>query len=340
MLVAVDKKKNKKTWKTVQECSSDGPQPHDSGAIILAKLFVPTVNQLYQRPKPLWPKRAGKIIHDSRVCIRRLEEILGLICPIIGISKYKAACKRLRVFRRDLGAPRSSEVLMERIDELLQQRELCREFSLGIKTHLEKLKRRNLKAIQKKYTDKQLVKDKVKLHSVITPPNHSDLCIGNLASMHLCDRILHTKRFIDDLGIAEKTENHHRLRIRIKRLRYTLEMLNPIYSGIFVKQQKMLQKMQSQLGALQDANELLAFLSSQKAQRILEKDRDNHLPGVAQARRDKIYAKVNVKIRTKLTQLLEELQCMANNFALKVPHNIFHHRQALKYELELLRLYR
>jgi CHAD domain-containing protein len=209
-------------------------------------------------------------LHDMRVASRRLRETLQLFHTFYSQKKRKNVLSQVRKVTRILGIPREMDV---NVDLLRSYRPrgsallfTAHEYLLEIfEFEQAKERRRMLKALDKldlKELEEELVQF-VQVSSHSSPAPHllaeanEDSPVTSFlrqAAETLQERAAPIVQFRARLLPLSygNDEELHRLRISVKKCRYRLELLNPLYEGQFEKAIQLAKELQEVLGKIHD----------------------------------------------------------------------------------------
>jgi inorganic triphosphatase YgiF len=196
-------------------------------------------------------------LHQARVSVRRLRSAIGVFKKVCPPPQEEVA--RIADLGRALGAARDWDVfVLDTLPSLLEQAPAAQKILLVRRAHAARRKARE-----------------AALHLLGRPQTAADL----LAMHRWLDRIetsrggggltrfarkklsrLHALVLAGAAGFAGQTpERRHLLRIRVKRLRYTIDYLGSLFGG-HKKFAACFATLQDELGALNDINTALGFL--------------------------------------------------------------------------------
>ncbi|NJK90238.1 MAG: CHAD domain-containing protein [Myxococcales bacterium] len=215
-------------------------------------------------------------VHDVRVASRRFVEALEMARSILPEEEAQKANRRAKRLRRRLGRTREldvvcsdfrnlalrlglPEVTVERVEDIVfSQRDAASAYALGALPEAKIQKHRD-------------AAEALSFHNV-----RPDIAWRDLAAEHLARRSQEAEDLIPTIEDPSLTEQHHRLRIRIKRLRYALELAEELISPLTDPRPllRSTRRMQDSLGILNDAADLKAFLRRDDVTFILGRFRD------------------------------------------------------------------
>ncbi|MGF1508276.1 MAG: CHAD domain-containing protein [Myxococcota bacterium] len=260
----------------VKACLSEearpAPAPDEHGSALLRHLLEPPVDLLYatagSRPEgDVGPDE--KWIHDVRVATRRLQEALELAAPLLKKREHKErVTRRIRRLRRDLGAARELDVVWAELQALTAMAQTPARGISAIEDYVEEVRRSKLEAALTKWSRSKLEKHERLARRLLKAPHHSNIHFRDLVAGHLYQRCRDIQQSWRPLEQPNRRRAHHRLRIKIKRLRYAIELGAPLLEsvmdpGIVLRG---LKRHQDALGELNDAWDLLDFVRSRRVQ--------------------------------------------------------------------------
>ncbi|HJL40265.1 MAG TPA: CHAD domain-containing protein [Myxococcales bacterium LLY-WYZ-16_1] len=199
-------------------------------------------------------------VHDVRVACRRLEAAAALFAPVLPSAPRKRVEARAKGLRRRLGASREMDVILEELDGLAEALSVDPAALASLKKRHDKRRRKILSACLQRYDRQRLKRHRRKARALApadSPP------FSDLVATHLYACTEAAEDLYEPLSDPKAATLHHKLRIRIKRLRYALELsseeLAPQLdvSGPL----KQLKKFQDALGRLNDAVDLEHFIA-------------------------------------------------------------------------------
>jgi CHAD domain-containing protein len=237
-------------------------------------------------------------VHDMRVASRRLRECFHLFGSFYPPKKLRKASDAVKAVTRMLGIPREMDVNVSLLRAYKPKRaewiKACHEYLLEI-FEFEQARRR------KKMLKECDALDLKSLESSLVPFAQT-VWDGSSASSMLLDarkaaelqaflnqaaQVLQEKAApLQAFGAAhdftpEADPQLHRLRIDIKKCRYCLEILNPLYARQFDKGIELTKRLQETLGRIHDYGVLVEQLKAQHG-RLSEKHRTRLAKGSQQ----------------------------------------------------------
>ncbi len=237
--------------------------------------IVEALGPLPQRIEELGPEcrtsAAVDAVHDLRVATRRLREALRLFGPWLPGEETRRVRRRLRQITRGLGPVRDQDVALEfytasrasgmagwpgETDEAREwiARRCARERRAALPAMRRLIKRANCGRVRPEV--EELLRALREGGEVLDPLPTPRL----LASSVLGERFAEIRRHRDlmpgepgvELSDGAWTEPMHRVRIGLKKLRYTLELVRPAHPPTVERSLRHLKQLQDEFGALQD----------------------------------------------------------------------------------------
>ncbi len=199
---------------------------------------------LAKRRKQISTRQHAEDVHQMRIAARKVRATLG----VLDQEKSKLA-KEVRWLTGKLGRVRDLEVQMQ----LLGKSKAERRYRAHLKSQWKPARRRLIRALQTKRT-KQLLES---LHAL---PSTIDK--NTPLSLHktIHHELKHIKRSGNHIRKDSPFERLHHLRLRCKRIRYHIEILQPSSDSALNKTLTGLKVLLEQLGALQDTRVTVSFL--------------------------------------------------------------------------------
>jgi len=204
-------------------------------------------------------------VHQARVASRRLRAALGLFRDCTKRKRWKRWRKHVRRVTEGLGAARDKDVqiafvcgFLHELDEeahcpgiarLLVQREKER----------EELQGQVIEAVDRFQASGVLEEIQAVTDKVLRKNNGTPACVRTRVAVartrtaileHLDSLLV----FEDCLDEPEDFEQHHAMRIAAKRLRYTVEISDPVYDGGLAEHVKAVKQLQTLLGDVHDCD--------------------------------------------------------------------------------------
>jgi CHAD domain-containing protein len=225
-------------------------------------------------------------LHQTRVVCRRLHEALVFFTDCFDPAYVEGWKKTTKKLLRQLSMPRDLDVQVEfleqfiagldsehravrpGIERLLLRQKQCRQ-------KLQKQVVAAAKRFQKKHVliNIRLQIDKSLYLSEIYPPPESREELLDRLIRYVSPRLKDVQERQSCIDHPQDAEKHHRLRIAIKKLRYTVEIGNAILSDALTDYIESLKEAQTILGELHDCNvwiETIRHFEEEEKQRMLD----------------------------------------------------------------------
>jgi CHAD domain-containing protein len=200
-------------------------------------------------------------IHQLRVATRRLRAALDLFARVINGTQQRILRPDLPWMAQVAGAVRECDIMTEAIRARAPKLEPALAGALGsVYEALEARRRDALAALTQMLGSKRYRKMISQLHSPRINRRGSDALLGRTAAILLQPIVRSIRRAGTRLGNDAPPEVVHHLRVRIKRFRYELEMLNAMAGKRHRKALKRLEAMQDLLGSYNDVTVTIAWL--------------------------------------------------------------------------------
>lgn len=210
-------------------------------------------------------------IHDMRVATRRMRSALTLFEKYLPGKSWKKWNKQMRRVTRALGTARDTDVQMDFLQEFLDGITELR-YRAGVKRLLLRLKQRRENAQGKVVT----AMDQLELSGVLEDMgrtlrrarvqarmNHveeNSSYVYQQAYLTISLRLEDMLAYETYVMQPERMEELHAMRITAKRLRYTMEVFQPLYDGTLKESLKVVKKVQTLLGDIHDCDVWVDYL--------------------------------------------------------------------------------
>jgi CHAD domain-containing protein len=211
-------------------------------------------------------------VHDVRVATRRLSEALRVLAPVLPGRRAARLRRAVRKLRRQLGEVRNDEVMEQRAAGLLEAVSLAE--GLALEDLILLLRRRVAQAyarLSESVDHLGLPRLQRRLGrlpgrvrppaSPPPPPSPHAFAAEQLTQARL--RTLAAEEALEQSGGTDP-EALHRLRIRVKQLRYTLELFASLTPDVSATALRALKRRQELLGELQDVHVFQQFIIAQR----------------------------------------------------------------------------
>lgn len=202
-------------------------------------------------------------VHDLRISCRRMIAILDILLLIIPEKQTR----RLRQsFKKHLGilSPlRDVQVQLAGVQDMVLRYPQLEKYRTVLLLREQRLRKRLQKDLRGHGPatwkgEIQTVKDSFVRTTSDPRLRHAAFTVMHGASAALYTSAVNTLRKID----PTKTKTIHRLRIEVKKLRYTVEILGPVLGLSSARKVKAMQQYQTRLGGIQDMEVLITGLNS------------------------------------------------------------------------------
>jgi CHAD domain-containing protein len=261
-------------------------------------------------------------VHQARVASRRMRAALGMFSDCFDARKLDKWRKRMRKVTKGLGAARDLDVQIAFLEEFLagleekdrRHRPGVERLTLRLRQEREAVQPKVVKTLDALEKGNALAEMHGELEKVLFLLRHRAVSLQSPYAFertagHIRQRVKMLLTHEQTLADPQDAPGHHRLRIDAKRLRYTMEICDPVYEGQLARAIKAVKKVQSLLGDVHDcdvwAQDVAAFMD-QERQRTVEYF-GHHGP-------------FN-RLKPGLERLLDErLRCRAETFARLVEH--------------------
>jgi CHAD domain-containing protein len=214
-----------------------------------------------------------EFVHRARVASRRLRTALKMFHDCFPRRQVKRWRKQIRRVTSELSDARDKDVQIERVCRTLEAADQSSYYPglARLLVHLER--QRELLQSGVVAATQRLRRSKV-LEEMQAAAKHilAGLSTEELASQRAAARIStaqHVRRCLDRLRAcqdslldSEAKQQHHAMRIAAKRLRYTLEIANPIYEKGLAPFIESAKKVQTLLGEIHDCDVWLEHLDA------------------------------------------------------------------------------
>jgi CHAD domain-containing protein len=248
-------------------------------------------------------------LHQTRVACRRLREALVFFTDCfepVYVANWKKAAKKLLC---QSSIPRDLDVQIAFLEQFTSKLDSeHRVVRPGIERLLLRLKQSRRKkqkqivVVVKKFQKKhvliniRLQMDKLQYLSEIYPSSGNQEDLLDRFMRQVSPRLKNVEERQSCIDNSQDKEEHHKLRIAFKKLRYTIEIGNVILSGILTEYLESLKEVQAILGELHDCDvwiEMIDHFKDQEKQRA--KDYSGHTrafsrlrPGLEYLRQDRM----------------------------------------------------
>ncbi len=221
-------------------------------------------------------------IHDLRVCIRRIISFHNFVANIEMAAADTNLIVQLKQFLKSLNKIRDFQVQKYYLIDIISKFPILLDFLIDIRDKEEK----QIKKFQQNFKNNlyqglfgSIFFYQINIKNHFKPSNLSINRINEL-SKDVLNQVFDKQNRIE----PHNYPTYHQTRIAIKKFRYTMEIVQPIY-GFSPNELKNLQKIQTILGNIQDNYVLLNLLN-----RYIEKNNDSS------AKYGKFFEFINAKL--------------------------------------------
>lgn len=231
------------------------------GLCLVRALLIPKARTMLGPASQPWPENPGELVHDTRVASRRFVEALDLVKPALSASAYKKLRTSAQNLRRTLGTGREAEVMWGNFQALAQRENLEKTSVKSIENRLSESIKNALTFAQTRYPPSKCQKIYKTIDKNLRDI-HSRWSFSILMGPHLFSRTESAENLLIYLNDPTQAKAHHDLRIELKKLRYSSEIINQVMGDDVPEPLPIpaLKSMQEALGNLQDAHDLADFL--------------------------------------------------------------------------------
>lgn len=229
----------------------------DAGTPLLVKLLAHRAHEVYSVAPGDWPD--DDLVHDWRVATRRLRETIALLSPVLRASKREQVARRAKRLARVLGGRRMADVLLA---HLKAHHAAALEQLPTIAALLDRKRAKSTLRVAEGFPREKLLRHGVEVIALAMEPPRREAVLGGLAARHLVERADRVEPLLGAVDEPASRAAQHRLRIQVKHLRDTTEILAEAYPELISDEALIapLRRIQDALGALNDADELLELL--------------------------------------------------------------------------------
>ncbi|MFC1714578.1 CHAD domain-containing protein [Candidatus Poribacteria bacterium] len=222
-------------------------------------------------------------IHDMRVATRRMRSALALFEECLPGKKVKVWNKQMRRVTRALGTARDTDVQMDFLQGFLDGVTESR-YRAGIQRLLLRLRQQRdsaqgkvLKAMDQLelsgvLEDMGKTLRRIRVHARMNHVDENAPFVYQQAYLTISLRLEDMLAYETYVTQPERMEELHAMRIAAKRLRYTMEVFEPLYRGDLKQPLKTVRKIQTMLGDIHDCDvwveHLPQFLGEERARTV------------------------------------------------------------------------
>lgn len=245
---------------------------YDRGYLALAAKYIRRqAKQLSEQCRGIETGDDIEYVHRARVATRRLRAALRLFSDCLGGGTGRRWRRALRRLARRLGDARDLDVQLEFLGATLAKQndpQICLALSrlaADCQGRRDQMQPRIRRAVAQLQRSGILAEMQAATKRILGKINAETV---DVASAHSCRRTAKQIRralnevlsFQDSLDDAEDTQRHHDMRIAAKRLRYLLEISQPVYRkqlGLLIE---MVKELQTCLGDIHDCDVWLGIV--------------------------------------------------------------------------------
>ncbi len=201
-------------------------------------------------------------VHDLRISCRRMIAILDILLLIIPEKQTRRLRQSFKRHLSILSPLRDVQVQLAGLHEMVVRYPQLEKYRTVLLLREQRLRKKLQKALRGHGPstwkgEVQVVKDSFVRITSDPRLRHAAFKVMHGASAGLYTSAVNSLRKID----PTKTKTIHRLRIEVKKLRYTIEILGPVLGLSSARRVKAMQRYQTKLGAIQDMEVFIAGLN-------------------------------------------------------------------------------
>jgi len=233
--------------------------------LLAARYFHKQINALARQFKGIQENTDIECVHKARVASRRIRTGLDMFQECFPAKRVNKWRKEIRRLIRKLGSARDKDVailcLQHTIDELDEGKfeyGLAR-LILRLKQQRESLQPKVVKSLERIESSKVLEEMFTEMGGIIFgleryEMNMRNTCVFRQCQKHILEKMSNLLACQECLANPRDEKGHHKMRIRAKRLRYTLEICRDVYEGKLDDSINKLKEMQTLLGDIHDCD--------------------------------------------------------------------------------------
>jgi CHAD domain-containing protein len=243
-----------------------GEFPVDAGYRLLAAKYVrKQAKQLRAQFDGICAAENIEFVHRARVASRRLRAAMRIFGKCFNRKQAKRWKKSIRRIRSELGEARDKDVQIELLRGILDSLDDKTCFA-GISRLLvqweymrERLQRNVIRAVKRLKRNDSLLEMEYAAKRMLLKAEEREIQAQSLESLaqaqqEILRRLNQLLELQDCLDRMDDQQSHHAMRIAAKRLRYTLEIVRPIYSGALDATLEAIKQVQTLLGEVHDCD--------------------------------------------------------------------------------------
>lgn len=255
-----------------------------SYSLLGARAILDQVQAVIKLAPGVKKSRKRAKIHRMRVATRRLRAAFSVFNEVIDIKAARQWRKQVRRTTRTLSSARDLDVQLDQIEALIDQLEDQRlrpgveRLHLRLTQQRRRLQPKVVRAMKR--LEGSGVLDEmgdflrnIIVESGLASPDEKSVYAYEQAYRNVMMRAEQLLAFDPYVSQPECVEQMHDMRIAAKRLRYSIELFEPIYDGRLKPYRKKIRDLQDQLGELHDTDiwlEMLPQFVSEEHERTRE----------------------------------------------------------------------
>lgn len=252
-------------------------RPLDASYRALAARYVRRqVKQLTGQVEGIRKAEDIECVHRARVACRRLQSVLSVFEDCFPSDRVRCWIEEVRRLGRGLGKARDQDVQIEFVTDLLAHVK-DRDCLPGVTTVLARCQRQRektqpkvLRLLRKVINGPALDEIRAatkKLTRAADDRNGTDSHreVFRRAEKHITARLRELWEFEPCLANPDDSEQHHAMRIAVKRLRYTMEVFKLAFDGALDRAIEAVKQVQSLLGDVHDCDVWISQLDKMLA---------------------------------------------------------------------------
>jgi CHAD domain-containing protein len=275
------------------------------GADLTIALLATRIHRVYGIASLDWPDDDVEHVHDLRVATRRLREALMLASGVLPKKSVEKANRRARDLGRALGQRRIYDVFLEEARSIAKEQKL--ELSSFL-TSLEAQRDRATIQICLSYSKRRLLHHGLALLETSMWPKDQEPSLAELAPPSLDERIADVEAQLPCIDDESAHDAHHELRIKLKHLRYSAEILRSAWPLLIELEETVtpIKELQDGLGELNDARELVSLAR----EHTKSADLDRFVEHIESSRAERFQRASNA-VKTKLPAVIAKMRAIA-----------------------------
>ena len=200
---------------------------------------------------------SDEAVHDLRVATRRILALIRLLEWLIPHPRLKKLSRRFKSQLDEFDDLRDTQVILEELSKILPDLPQLEEFQKHLTARAEKLLQSLQKKIEQFETDKiasGIQKTRMMLETELPEDTYQQVFQA------VDNAFLRTRQRLDQVD-PTRPATIHRVRVAFKSLRYMVEIVHPLLQGYPVEKLKKMDKYQTLMGEVQDAEVFSKILS-------------------------------------------------------------------------------